>query len=605
IARILLLSGLLLGVRRVLSDAARGAGYPTLGSIAEIVAWLALLPALGILGPLLGLEGIALALVAAAAVSLGAAIILLQSGRKEIPQISAASLAEWSVRYHLVWTKMYQRGVKRKAISALIVSIVAVITGLVVAMLSVRMTVEIDALIAITTISVAAAPIAKRAVARSLDLLEPIVSGALTLAILFGIRPLSMMLTENGAVYYGHDVGQYFRTTIVMGLIGTLAFVLGYELAFKKSKVTPTSEMVSESNYRSTASAVVVVMSAVAVFLFTLHLSISGSIVQTLRLMAAGRSLELVDATAGTSAYLSVSPLLTSCAAIVIIATRPKLKIGDIIKIVTLIAFPVAMFSLLGNRRFIIPSVAIPLAVYYLRHGRRPSRKTVMLVAPVILILLAAIPYARASGAREQAGGALPILQDFLTSPLDAWKQFITGPDTEMISMLAVEVEILKNPEDFYFGGAVFGDLLLAPIPSAVFPWKPESARDQMLIDAFGLPCRTVAGGLCPDSSVIGTFYQDLWYFGMILGMTSLGAWSAWIWTRVKADRGFVTVVTASCWIVFLPIIIRAGFMPAFSWFLYFLIPSLVGVAASTKIGTTQRSSRRRTIIHAGKARAI
>jgi len=62
IARILLISAFLLSVRRILSDAARGAGDPLLGTVSEVASWVVLLPAMIILVPMLGSEGAATAL---------------------------------------------------------------------------------------------------------------------------------------------------------------------------------------------------------------------------------------------------------------------------------------------------------------------------------------------------------------------------------------------------------------------------------------------------------------------------------------------------------------------------------------------------------------
>ena len=73
LARVLLLSALLFGLRRVLSDCARGLGRPDLGSIAEATSWLVALPAVLVFGHLWGAQGVAWALVLGA----GASVIVL------------------------------------------------------------------------------------------------------------------------------------------------------------------------------------------------------------------------------------------------------------------------------------------------------------------------------------------------------------------------------------------------------------------------------------------------------------------------------------------------------------------------------------------------
>ena len=66
IARVLLIGGLFMGMRRVLSDGARGIGRPGAGTMAEVVTWMVLLPALVFTLPL-GILGVAWALTGSAA----------------------------------------------------------------------------------------------------------------------------------------------------------------------------------------------------------------------------------------------------------------------------------------------------------------------------------------------------------------------------------------------------------------------------------------------------------------------------------------------------------------------------------------------------------
>lgn len=75
VARILLVSALLLSARRVLADGARGIGWPGLGTVAELSSWLALVPALALLVPAFAIEGVALALVISSATSLGVLVV--------------------------------------------------------------------------------------------------------------------------------------------------------------------------------------------------------------------------------------------------------------------------------------------------------------------------------------------------------------------------------------------------------------------------------------------------------------------------------------------------------------------------------------------------
>lgn len=79
--RILLISALLVAARRVLTDGARGLGLPGLGTVAEIVSFVVLLPALVVFIDAWGVEGVALALVASGAASLLVMLAGLARGR--------------------------------------------------------------------------------------------------------------------------------------------------------------------------------------------------------------------------------------------------------------------------------------------------------------------------------------------------------------------------------------------------------------------------------------------------------------------------------------------------------------------------------------------
>lgn len=77
IARILLIAGFFWSLRRTLTDGARGAGLPLLGSLAEIVSWVVLPIGIAILAPLEGAVGVAAALAVAAAASFAVLVVAL------------------------------------------------------------------------------------------------------------------------------------------------------------------------------------------------------------------------------------------------------------------------------------------------------------------------------------------------------------------------------------------------------------------------------------------------------------------------------------------------------------------------------------------------
>jgi O-antigen/teichoic acid export membrane protein len=79
IMQILLVSSLFLSSRRVLTDTSRGTGQPGLGTIAEMVAWLSLVPGIVLLAPHFGAAGVALAFTVSGAISFAVLLGLVAS----------------------------------------------------------------------------------------------------------------------------------------------------------------------------------------------------------------------------------------------------------------------------------------------------------------------------------------------------------------------------------------------------------------------------------------------------------------------------------------------------------------------------------------------
>lgn len=77
ITRLLLIGGFFWGLRRVLSEIARGLGRPGIGSWAEVVSWLTFLVPVAVLVPLFGLEGVAISFIVSSGASLVVGLWLL------------------------------------------------------------------------------------------------------------------------------------------------------------------------------------------------------------------------------------------------------------------------------------------------------------------------------------------------------------------------------------------------------------------------------------------------------------------------------------------------------------------------------------------------
>lgn len=310
---------------------------------------------------------------------------------------------------------------------------------------------------------------------------------------------------------------------------------------------------------------------------------------RSLAILSHGRSGTIGEVVTVHTEYLFAAPILLSCSSIlyVLFLGRRRFRAKNLVVILGLIAIPVMWFYLFGVRRFIIPSFFIPFIAIYLARDKVPKFRF-MAVVLLSFFILAAIPFMRTSGARDQIGGFSDQIA-YAFERDNILKKIFAGADTVMLPAFAAKVDALKEPGDFYYGLATVGDLVLAPIPSFLVD-KPMSARNKALVDVFGQPCTAGAGGLCPDFSIVGTFYQDFWVPGVVFGMMIMGWVSRRIWNSYRSDKhNPYRVATVAVTSVFTFIIIRAGFMPAFQWSLYFWLPLVIGLRLMIYKNSAQR----------------
>lgn len=421
---------------------------------------------------------------------------------------------------------------------------------------------------------------------RKLDLLEPLIPAVLIFSLLFVVRPLSMILAGETESYRWINTGHTFHIAVAVCTAGVLSFLLGYFMP-SPARRSASKQQLRISRVYTVRVCVVYVLTAA--FLVALYLG--SNALETLKILARGRPESLHGIVTVHTEYLFVAPVLLSVAATLLILEGLQRNRAPLLVPAFLVAICVAYFYLFGTRRFIIPAAGIPILVYLLGTGRRPALKLTALLIPAFF-LITALPFMRTEGARSQIGG-IAEQAAFAFTREDMWHELFLGPDTEMLSAFAAQIAIMNDWRDFYYGSATLGDLILAPLPSALIPGKPLSARDQMLVEVFGYPCTAGSGGLCPDFSVVGTFYQDFWIFGVVLGLLFMGYRSRLVWERFLYNpHNPYATGTAATWYVFILIIIRAGFMPAFQWFLYFWIPLMLGVALTSKRLISPREKR-------------
>ena len=573
VARVLLVGGLFIGMRRVLSDGARGIGRPGAGTMAEAVSWVVLIPGLAF-ALQFGILGVAWALTASAATSVAALVVMLHL---PVRRSRRAGMGE-GLTFRL-------------AVQLAVAVVAATLVGAGAANFPDSGVLSLTGLVALCALVIALAPIAHRVITGTFDLFEPVVGAGLMLAVLFGVRPLSMLVRDDLTLHYRPtiDVSVSFDRAVVLGALATGAFVAGYELlahprrrgaGVRGSPPEPRGRPSLVLHPRAVADYGILI-SVVGLALFAIFVRQAGG----LGVLTEGRTAQLGQIYGSSSEYLSAGPIALACAAMLYLLARGgRLRTAaERVSIAALTIVPVALFALTGVRRFIIPCLLLPFIVHYLARGRRPPRRALFVLLPLAFLVFATIPYARASGARVQAGGVLPIFTAAFSAPFTAVDRFMTGYDTDMVPDLALQMRYQEATGKYWFGRATLGDLALSPVPSQLVA-KPITARNELLTGTFGTSCATVAGGKCPDFSVVGTFFQDFGYPGALFGMFFLGLGASGIWARFRRRPDDPrAVLLASVSAIFLPIMIRAGFLPPMAWVLYFVVPTWAGITIASR----------------------
>ena len=397
-------------MRRVLSDGARGIGRPGAGTMAEVVSWVVLLPALTFALPF-GILGVAWALTLSAATSVTALLIMLR------PSAGQNHLSGVGGRFN------------RAAVAQLAVAVLAAtLAGAAAANFPDSRALSLTGLVALGTLAIALAPIAHRVATRTFDVFEPVVGGCLMLAVLFGVRPLAMLLKNDLTLHYrpAIDVSAAFDRAVILGALATAAFVGGYELVTRPRK-RDTSAVGSRptlgrrlhlSLHARAVTDYGIVISVIGLVFFAVYVRRAGG----LGVLSEGRTAQLAQTLGSSSEYLSAAPIALVCSAVLYLLARGgQLRTSlERASVTALTILPALLFALTGARRFIIPCLLLPVIVSYLVRGRRPPMRVLAVLLPLAFVLFATIPYARASGARTAAGGVLPIFTQAFSAPFSA-----------------------------------------------------------------------------------------------------------------------------------------------------------------------------------------
>jgi hypothetical protein len=402
------------------------------------------------------------------------------------------------------------------------------------------------------------------------DPFEPIAIFALAWSVMFVVRPIAIVVRDD-TIFYGVDIGATLDEAVFFGLLGAVAFVVGYEspLGVRLARRLPPPP--DQIDTRS-ALAWSVGASAVGVLALLLFLVPAGGF-GAIGTFLDGRGAGLDELLAKSPTYLWWASLLVIPAALVAAALAlTERRPAVVLVAAVLVGFALVRTIPVGNRVFLLVLGGGILVFHYLRARARP-RTVVLLVALLLALLVSkAVLDLRYAENRQDAG---TIVERLVSTPSRAFKPILEGPDAEMAPALAGALLVVPDRLPHRYGGATLGDLVRRPIPRQLWAGKPVPPGQQVVELVW--PEARETGGFDPAFTPLLFFYWDFGLLGLVLGLAAYGvaartayaflrlyegnlgvqlAFAAALWYLVIAVRQDPVSVVVEATVVLLPIVV-------------------------------------------------
>lgn len=432
--------------------------------------------------------------------------------------------------------------------------------------------------------AVTALPIVTRALQRRLDPFEPIVLFSLAWAVMFVLRP-SVMIADGSFGFWGVDLRDTLPLALFLGLVGAVGFVCGYEVRAGASlaRRLPTP---GDLDTRATAVSAIFV-AAVGIVFFVVLLPASDPR-ESLDVVLGGRDEALGEVLADSSTYVFYASWALVPASLVLagVALRERRAVYWILAAVVL-AVALLRTVPLGSRMALLPLLGGLLVLWYVRQGRRPSVRSVALLALAAVCLSYVMVVVRDPGRRGDLSGEV---RRVVERPHEILYPLTGGEDAEMVPALAGALTAIPDELGYRFGAATLGDLVTRPIPRELWADKPRTARDQVIQHVWP----QFYPGLNPTFTPILAFYRDLSVAGVVIGMALLGlaARVLYAWFRARSDS-FAAQLLFAATVWFTVIAIRNDPVDTVVFALFLVAPVIAIVAVAGDTGRLANALRR------------
>ena len=354
--------------------------------------------------------------------------------------------------------------------------------------------------------------------------LAPFSLSLLMLVAIFGVRPLLMIHYDTYDIY-NLDVVTGFNQTARLGFVAVVTLTVGYwtSRVLEKSRHQPQAEPDRTGRTPPTIRVASLACLACSAAWFVIMAVIGGG-PAAIGVLYAGRSAAATAVLGHTPAALFCLPV---AGAVLLASARVhtersrSLTSHERLIFWAGIAVSTIPSASLGGRRYLIPCILAALIATVIPRWSAPVTARMGAFGFGSLLLLAAIPFVRSSGARTDGAGFLTALREYFGQAgiSGTLKSLFLTYDTDAFGYTSYVLPRLGDGVPFGYGRSTIGDLFLnaLPVSSGVQLWS-----DHLLTQFFGSGC---AGEVCPVASVVGILYFDWGMPVVFAGCLVLGFW--------------------------------------------------------------------------------
>lgn len=415
-------------------------------------------------------------------------------------------------------------------------------------------------------------PMGLRLIQGRLDLFEPLVLGNIALGVMFIGRPLAD-LAMGRTTHLGYSITTTFDQALVVVLVGIVVFQLGYFSPFASSFAR---YLPSPARFRPRrASQFAWIFFLLGGLLFGLFLAKGGGLGLLFTLLK-GRGPGNNEIFLNSTGYFYNGITVWMASALIFFALATVFKRHKYYLFFGVMALPILIFyGARGTRSVMLPLILAVPAFWYLYRRRRPSTRTLLIVAIVGIVLIGWQREIRTVAARSR-GDADAVLIKALSSPLKQFGEILNGADDEMFDSITNELLVVPDKIGYRPGG-LFTEVFVRMVPRPLWPDKPLGLNDTVVNTLW--PKHFASSRASAAFSVLGPFYFDSGYVGVALGMFMIGiALSGiWKWFRYYSEN-LNAMLIYSMSLPFVVILMRGTIPGTLSRMLFIVIPLVLAM---------------------------